>query len=328
MRSRNRRELIALLGGAAAALPLAGHAQQTARHWRVGWLSTGSGPGIFRKIFLQALQELGYIEGHNLPTAYRWAAGSNERTSEFAADLVRTGVDLIVTAGTPATLAAKQATSTIPIVFAAAGAPVEKGLVSSLSRPGGNVTGLALIMDDIKTLEILKEAAPRISRAAFIYDPDTLPGRFGEDWLRLARGRARRLKVDLQPVILRAPNDVDSLFATFPAGADSVLVSNSSINALARRRICALATMRGLPTVSNERMFVDAGCFLSYGEDQADMHRRAATYVHKIFSNTKPADLPVEQPTKFRLVINLKTAKAIGLDVPPMLLARADEVIE
>jgi putative tryptophan/tyrosine transport system substrate-binding protein len=324
----NRRELIALLGGAAAALPLAGHAQQTARHWRVGWLSTGPGPGIFTQSFLQGMQDLGYVEGRNLTIEYRWAAGSKERMTEFAADLARTGVDLIVTAGTPATLAAKQATSTIPIVFAAAGAPVEKGLVSSLSHPGGNVTGLALIMDDIKTLEILKEAAPRILRAAFIYDPDTLPGRFGEDWLRLARGRSRRLKVDLQPVVLRTPNDVDSVFAAFPAGVDSVVVSNSSINALARRRICTLAAMRGLPTVSIERMFVDAGCFLSYGEDQVDMHRRAATYVHKIFTNTKPADLPVEQPTKFRLVINLKVAKAIGLDVPSMLLARADEVIE
>jgi putative ABC transport system substrate-binding protein len=323
-----RREFITLLGGAAAVLPLTAHAQQTARLWRVGWLSAGSGPGAFTKSFLQGMQELGYVEGRNLAIEYRWAAGSNERMAEFAQDLVRTGVDLIVTAGTPATLAAKQATSTIPIVFAAAGAPIEKGLVISLGHPGGNVTGLALLVDDIKTLQILKEAIPRISRSAFIYDPDTLPGRFGDDWLRLARGRSRRLKVDLQPVVLRASNDADQVFATLPAGVDSLLVENSAVNAVARRRICALAAMRRLPAVSTERSFADAGCFLSYGEDQVDMHRRAATYVHKIFKGTNPADLPVEQPTKFQLVINLKTAKALGLDVPPMLLARADEVIE
>jgi putative ABC transport system substrate-binding protein len=274
------------------------------------------------------MQERGYVEGKNLNIEYRWAAGKNERLEQFAADLVRTGVDLIVTAGTPATLAAKLATSTIPIVFAAAGAPIEKGLVISLGHPGGNVTGLALLVDDIKTLQILKEAIPRISRSAFIYDPDTLPGRFGDDWLRLARGRSRRIKVDLQPVVLRASNDADQVFATLPAGVDSLLVENSAVNAVARRRICALAAMRRLPAVSTERSFADAGCFLSYGEDQVDMHRRAATYVHKIFKGTNPADLPVEQPTKFQLVINLKTAKALGLDVPPMLLARADEVIE
>jgi putative tryptophan/tyrosine transport system substrate-binding protein len=325
-----RRELITMLGGAGwlATCPLAAHAPEMARRWRVGWLSPSSGPGAVTKSFVQAMEALGYFEGRNLTMEYRWAAGNSKRMNELAEDLVRTPVDLIVTAGTPATLAAKHTTSTIPIVFAAAGAPIEKGLVSSLSRPGGNVTGLALIMDDIKTLEILKEAAPRISRTAFIYDPETLPGRFGDDWLRLARGRSRRLGVELQPVILRIPNDTDQLFATLPTGIDSLLISNSSVNVQARRRICTMAATRGLPSASNERFFADAGCFLSYGESQLDMHRRAASYVHRIFSGTRPADLPVEQPTKFELAINLKTAKALRLEIPPMLLARADEVIE
>jgi len=246
----------------------------------------------------------------------------------FAADLVSKRVDLIVTAGTPATLAAKQATSTIPIVFAVAGAPVEKGLVGSLSHPGGNVTGLALITDDIKTLQILKEAAPRISRVAFIYDPDTLPGQFGENWLSRALSRSRTLKLDLQPVTLRNPSSTEDLFAALPPGTDALLVGNSATNALARRRICDFAAQRKMPTVSTERAFVDAGCLMSYGEDQRDMFRRAAGYVDKILKGVKPADLPVEQPTRFRLVINLKTAKALGLEIPLTLLARADEVIE
>jgi putative ABC transport system substrate-binding protein len=172
----NKREFITLVGGAAVARPMAARAQQSPRVWRIGWLSPNFGPGASTQAFLQVMRERGYVEGQNLTIEYRWAAGKDEQMASFAADLVSKRVDLIVTAGTPATLAAKQATSTIPIVFAVAGAPVEKGLVGSLSHPGGNVTGLALITDDIKALEILKEAAPRISRVAFIYDPDTLPG--------------------------------------------------------------------------------------------------------------------------------------------------------
>jgi putative ABC transport system substrate-binding protein len=274
------------------------------------------------------MRDRGYVEGQNLAVEYRWAANSDEQMADLAADLVRKGVDLIVTAGTAATLAAKQATATIPIVFAVAGAPVEKGLVDSLAHPGGNVTGLALIMDVLKALEILKEAAPRVSRVAFIYDPSTVPGGFEEGWLNRVRARSRALKVDLQPVILQKPNEIDRVLAALADGVNALLVDNSATNALARRRICTLAAERRMPAVSTERAFADAGCLLSYGEDQRDMFRRAAGHVDRILKGAKPADLPVEQPTRFRLVLNLKTAKAIGLDVPPMLLARADEVIE
>jgi ABC-type uncharacterized transport system substrate-binding protein len=323
-----RREFITLLGGAAAAWPCAARAQKSPRVWRIGWLSPNSGPGPSTQAFLQVMRERGYVEGQNLVIEYRWVAGKDEQMADFAAELVSKRVDLIVTAGTPATLAAKEATATIPIVFAAAGAPVEKGLVGSLSHPGGNVTGFALITDDIKTLEILKEAAPRIARVAFIYDPDTLPGQFGENWLSRARGRSRTLKLDLQPVTLRNASGTEELFAALPPGTDALLVGNSAINALARRRICALAAQRKMPAVSTERAFVEAGCLMSYGEDQRDMFGRAAGYVDKILKGAKPADLPVEQPTRFRLVINLKTAKAIGIEIPPTLLARTDEVIE
>jgi putative ABC transport system substrate-binding protein len=323
-----RREFITLLGGAAAACPLAAYAQRGERVWRIGWLSPASGPGRMTQSFLQGMQERGYVEGKNLNIEYRWSAGKNEPLEQLAVELVRTGVDVIVTVGTPATLAAKLATSTIPIVFAAAGAPIEKGLVSSLARPGGNVTGLALITDDIKSLEILKEIVPRVSRAAFIYDPNTLPGRFGEAWLSGARARSRRLKVDLRPVTLSNPDDASHVLAALPTTADALLIGNSTNNILVRGRICTLAAQRRLPTASNERAFADPGCLMSYGEDQRDMHRRAATYVDKIFKGAKPTDLPVEQPTKFQLVINLKAAKALGLTVPDTVLARADEVIE
>jgi putative ABC transport system substrate-binding protein len=245
-----------------------------------------------------------------------------------AQELVGAGVDVIVTAGTPATLAAKQATSSIPIVFASAGGPVQKGIVESLASPGGNVTGLALLTDDLKPLEILKEAAPAVTRVAFIYDPDTLPGAFGEEWLRRTRARSRALRLELQPVILRDPNLTKQVFDGLPAGTNALLIANSSTNALARGQICTLAAQRRLPTASIERAFAETGCLISYGEDQRDMHQRAAGYVDRIFKGAKPSDLPVEQPTRFQLVINLKAANAIGLTVPPMMLTRADEVIE
>src|SRR5262245_12936452 len=204
----NRRALVFALGSIATC-PFTARAQQPGRVWRIGWLSPGSGPNVLTRSFLQGLQELGYVEGQNFVVEYRWAAGKDELITEFAADLVRAGVDVIVTGGTPAALAAKQVTTTIPIVFATAGAPVEKGIVGSLRHPGGNVTGLALLTDEIKTVQILQEAGPRISRVAFIYNPNTLPGEFGESWLGRARARSRTLKLDLQPVALRAPNEAD-----------------------------------------------------------------------------------------------------------------------
>jgi putative ABC transport system substrate-binding protein len=322
-----RRAFILTLGCAAAALPLAALAQQ-GRVRRIGWLSPGSGPSDATRSFIQSAREQGYVEGENLLVEYRWAAGNSARLADLAEELVRASVDVIVTVGSPATLAAKRATSSIPIVFAAAGAPIQKGIVASLANPGGNVTGLALITDDIKALEILKEAAPAISRAAFLYDPDTLPGAFGEDWLKRARARARRLKVELGLVAFRDPSRIDQVFAALPAGTNALLLENSATNALARRRICALAAQRGIPTASVERTFADAGCLMSYGEDQLDMHRRAAGYVSKVLKGARPAELPVEQPTRFRLVVNLKTAGQLGLEMAPTFIARADEVIE
>jgi ABC-type uncharacterized transport system substrate-binding protein len=322
-----RRQFITLLGGAAT-WPLSGWAQQGERVRRIGWLSPGTGPGDASQAFLGALRERGYMEGKNFFVEYRWAAGKTERLRELAEELVRAGVDIIVTVGSPATTAAQQATSSIPIVFAAAGGPVQKGIVAGLANPGGNVTGLALITDEIKALEILKEAVPAISRSAFIYDPETLPGVFGKDWLQRARGRARRLKIELDLVVSRDPERVDQVLAALPARTDALLLQNSATNAIARRRICAFAAQRRIPTASIERAFADTGCLLSYGEDRLDMRRRAAVYVDKILKGAKPADLPVEQPTHFKLVINLKTAGQLGLEVPATLLARADEVIE
>jgi ABC-type uncharacterized transport system substrate-binding protein len=322
-----RRTFLAGLG-TAVAWPLAAPAQQPSRVRRIGWLSAGSAPGPMAQGFLQAIRELGYVDGENLRIEYRFAGGKAERLGELAAELVAAGVDVIVTAGTPATLAAKQATASIPIVFAAAGAPVEKGLVASLANPGGNVTGFALITDDLKPLEILKEAVPTISRVAFLYDPDTLPGAFGEDWLNRTQARARRLRVDLQPVILRRPDGARQVLDALPGGTDALLIANTATNAQARRPICTVAAQRRLPSASIERAFAEAGCLMTYGEHQADMHRRAAGYVDRILKGAKPADLPVEQPTRFQLVVNLKTATALGLTLPPLLLTRADEVIE
>jgi ABC-type uncharacterized transport system substrate-binding protein len=314
--------------GSVLACPLGARAEEGARVRRIGWLSPGSGPSDAMRGFLQTLRERGYTEGENLLIEYRWAAGNTARLTELAEDLVRARVEVIVTAGSPATLAAKQATSSIPIVFAAAGGAIPKGIVASLANPGGNVTGQALVTDDIKALEILKEGAPAISRVAFVYDPATLPGAFGEEWLKGARARARRLKVELVLAPLRDPARSDEVFATLPAGTNALLIQNSATNAQARRRICSGASQRRLPTASVERAFADAGCLMSYGEDQLDMYRRAAVYVDRILKGAKPADLPVEQPTHFKLVINLKTAGLLGLELPATFLARADEVIE
>ena len=203
-----RRDFIKAIAGSAAAWPLPARAQKANRVRRIGWLSAGAGPGVFTRSFLEGMRERGYAEGQNLVIEYRWAEFKTERMAELAADLVRTGVELIVTGGTPATLAAKQASSSVPIVFGAAGGPVEKGLVASLAHPGGNATGLALITDDIKALEILKEMVPKISRVAFIYDPNTLPGSFGQDWMRRARARVRTLSLELHPVAVRNPDDI------------------------------------------------------------------------------------------------------------------------
>ncbi len=321
-----RREFLSALGSAAVSWPLAARAQQ--KVWRIGYLSSLSGPSAMSRSFVQGLRELGHIEGENLIVEYRLAMGKNERLPELAADLVRARVDLIATEGTPSTKAAMQATSTIPIVFGSLQDPVEKGIVASLAHPGGNVTGNALIADHSKALEQLKGVLPGASHVAFIYDPATRPGAYGEAKLKEIQDQARTLDITVQAVALRDPEEIDRVFAVLPAGTNALLLENSVINLLADERICALAAQRGLPAVGTLHEFADAGCLMSYGENLPDNYRRAASNADKIFKGAKPGDLPVQQAVTFELVVNLRTAKALGLTIPEAFLVRADEVIE
>jgi putative tryptophan/tyrosine transport system substrate-binding protein len=324
--ARSVHRLIA--AAALALLPLLAGAQAAEKIPRIGYLAIAAGPDDSSQGFLQGLRELGYVEGQNLVIEYRWAAGRNERLPELAAKLVSANVDLIVTAGTPATLAAKQATPAIPIVFNAA-APVEKGIVASLARPGGNLTGIALVSFVTKSLELLKEAAPGVSSVAFLYDPATLVGAVGGvAGLRPFQDGARTIGITLEPAALHEPDETDGVFAALPADTNGLLLENSGVNILARDRICALAAQRRLPAAGNALSFARAGCLISYGEDIIDISRRKAGYVDRILKGAQPADLPVEQPTKFDLIINLKTAKELGLTIPRSLFARAEEVIE
>jgi putative ABC transport system substrate-binding protein len=255
---------------------------------------------------------------------YRFADGHSERLPELAADLVRAHVDVLVTFGTPATLAAMQATGTIPIVSPVAGRLVETGIVKSLARPGGNVTGLTTQVGELKLYQLLKEAAPKVSRVAYLYDPASAPRGLAE---RL-NSEAQAVKVELQMVAFGDSHEVAQAFAEFRRGTNGLVVERSTPLLVRADEICRLALQRGIPAISHGRAFANAGCLMFYGENVDDMNRRAATYVDKILKGAKPADLPVEQPTKFDLVINLKTAKALGLTIPPSLLGRADEVIE
>ncbi len=327
-----RREFIAVLSGAAVAWPLGGSAQQAAKIARIGYLTgnLAANPHT-REAFLQGLRDLGYIEDRNLEIEYRDVEGKYERLPALAAELVALKVDVILAAGTPQPLAAKQATRTIPIVFAGAADPVGSGLVTSLARPGGNVTGLSLLSPELvgKCLELLKQAVPGVSRVAVLWQPGGSGERTEKDMLKGAEVAGRALGVRLQFVEARGPADFDRAFSDMTrarAGALTVLASNMILGE--RRRLANLAAKNRLAAVYPLREFVDAGGLMAYGPDLVDVFRRAATYVDKILKGAKPADLPVEQPTRFELVINLKTAKALGLQIPPTLLTRADEVIE
>jgi ABC-type uncharacterized transport system substrate-binding protein len=324
-----RRFLVTSLVGALAA-PLVAEAQQAAKIARIGWLGDKpAGNPHLREAFLQGLRDLGYVEGRNLVIEYRSAEGKYERFPARAAELVALKVDVIVAPGTPAALAAKQVTTTLPIVFIAVGDPVTSGLV--ISRPGGNVTGSSILDPDLvgKCLEQLKQAVPTVNRVAVLWHPGGFPERTEKDILEGAEVAARSLGVQLQFFEARGSTDFDRAFSEMTrarAGALTVLSSLMLFNE--RRRLVDLAAKNRLPAVYTARDFVDAGGLMAYGASRADMFRRAATYVDKILKGTKPGDLPVEQPTKFELVINLKTAKALGLTIPPSLLARADQVIE
>jgi putative ABC transport system substrate-binding protein len=328
-----RRRFIEVIAGGLVAAPLAAEAQQAVKIARIGFLTPNmaASPPHVREAFLQGLRDLGYVEGRNVVIEYRDAEGKSERFPALAAELVALKVDVIVAPGTPAALAAKQATRTLPIVFPIAGDPVTSGLVTSLARPGGNVTGLSILDPDLvgKCLEQLKQAVPGVSGVAVLWQPGGLGERTDKDMLKGAEVAARALGVRLQFVEARGPADFDRAFSEMTrarAGALTVLPSTMFLHE--RRRLVDLAARNRLPAVYPWREAVDAGGLMAYGANIADLFRRAATYVDKILKGAKPADLPVEQPTKFELVINLKTAKALGLTIPQSVLGRADQVIE
>ena len=327
-----RRDFIAAIGGAAAVWPFAVRAQQPAMPV-IGYLGVGSSDTeVSLAAFRQGLSEAGYAEGQSMTIHYRWAEGNPERFPALAAELAMLKVHVIVTAGgTLAAIAAKRATATIPIVFTAVGDPVEEGLVANLARPGGNVTGFSVTLPDLigKFLELIKEAVPGASRVALLLKPDAMPDRAREVRLQEADASARALGVKLQVFEARGREDFSGVFSDISkARADALVVWPTPLFQLERRRLSDLAAEHRLPAVFPYRNYVEAGGLMSYGPNPPDLSRRAAIYVGKILKGTKPSDLPVEQPTKFELVINLKTAKALGISVPASLLARADEVIE
>ena len=319
-----------LLGGLFS--PVGTEAQQAAKIARIGYLgaNVAASPHM-QEAFLQGLRDLGYVEGRNVVIESRSAEGKLERLPALAAELVALKVDVIVVGGTSQALAAKQATRTLPIVLATSLDPVTDGLVTSLARPGGNVTGLSLLAPELvgKRLELLTQAVPGISRVAVLWHPGAFGDRTEKDMLKAAEVAARGLAVRLQFLEARGPDDFDRAFSEMTrarAGALTVLPSPMFLGE--RRRLADLAAQNRLPAVYPFRESVDAGGLVSYGPDFVDLFRRAATYVDKILKGAKPGDLPVEQPTKFELVINLKAAKALGLTIPQSVLARADHVVE
>jgi len=329
----DRRSFLAGTGAVLLAAPLAAEAQQAAKIARIGYLAPnpGADPHV-KEAFRQGLRDLGYVEGRNVVIEYRDAEGKSERLPALAAELVALKVDVIVApASTLAVLAAKQATRTLPIVFIGTADPVASGLVTSLARPGGNVTGLSNLAPELvgKWLERLTQAVPGVSRVAALWQPGILGERTEKDMLTRAEVAVRALGVRLQFVEARGPEDFERAFSDISrARADALTVLPSSMFNSERRRLVDLAAKHRLPAVYQWRHFVDAGGLMSYGPNRPDWYRRAATYEDKILKGAKPADLPVEQPTKFELVINLKTAKALGLTIPQSLLLRADEVIQ
>jgi putative tryptophan/tyrosine transport system substrate-binding protein len=320
----NRRRFLQTVSAGLFAAPRA-----EAQPARIGFLAAGT-PAESTAIdsFRQGLRERGYVEAQNVVIEFRGADGKYERLPELAAVLIRLRVDVIVALATQAALAAKNATRTLPIVFVYVGDPVGTGLVTSLARPGGNATGLSTLHPEFvgKHLQLLKEVVPNVSRVAVLWNP-TNPG--GAPLLREAKAAARSLGVELQVLEARGPGDFAPAFTTMTAAsAGALLVLTDSMVFLQRDRVVDLARKHRLPAIYGLRQFADAGGLLAYDVSLADSARRAASFVDKILKGAKPADLPVEQPTKFDLVINLKTAKALGLTIPPALLGRADHVIE
>jgi putative ABC transport system substrate-binding protein len=324
--------LVTMLALVILTVPLAAHAQPTTKVYRIGRLSAGPPPprppaGL--KAFQQGLRDLGYVEGQNLVIEYRYAEGSPERLHDLAAELVRLPVDVIVAVGASGTRAAQQATRTIPIVMAGNYDPVGQGFVASLARPGGNITGVSFLGTELlgKRLEILKETVPHSARIAVLANP-TSPGH--QPLLHNLTMAAGALGLQLHVVEVHRAEELDSAFtAMTQAGADALVVfAEPQLIDPLRGRIADLAAKSRLPTIYNAKTSVDAGGLMSYGPSPLDINRHVAVYVDKILKGANPADLPVEQPTKFELVINLKAAQAIGLTIPPSVLFQADEVIQ
>jgi putative tryptophan/tyrosine transport system substrate-binding protein len=324
----DRRGVMTLLGGAAAAWPLAARAQPSGKTYRIGFL----GPGSYaeRKRDIDALQtglrRLGYEEGKNIVIEYRWADGRYERLPELTAELVKLNVDVLVTVGTPGALAAKQATSTIPIVLAAVGDPVAAGIVDSLARPGGNVTGLTFFFVEIcaKRVELIKEAIPALSRIAVLINPANPSHLLA---LSAMQGMASALGVELVPVEARGLDDIADMIVATTRRAPGLVTIDDPLFISIARQIAELALQNSVPMIGFKPQ-AEAGALMEYGVDLADLYFRSAAFVDKILKGTRPADLPIERAVKFELVVNLKTAKRLGVELPTSVLIRADEVIE
>jgi putative ABC transport system substrate-binding protein len=324
-----RREFITLLGGAAVAWPIAARAQQQ-KVWRIGMLDTASRElnSANLAVFYKELRDFGYVEGQNLIIEYRSADGRNERLPDLVSELLRLNVDLIVVRGTPEVLAIKNATSTIPVVMSAVVDPVGLGVAASLRRPGGNITGMSSIVTELeaKRVELLKELVPGMKRMALLGDFRNSAVAMQWDEVQIA---ARSLGIEAQRFDVRSAADVNRAFeVAIREHVDAIRVGVDGVTRPNRRLIIDLAAMHKLPTIYAAREFADDGGLIAYAANYAHLYLRAASFVDKIFKGANPADIPVEQPTKFDLIVNLKTAKALGLTVPYTLLARADEVIE
>jgi len=327
-RSTRRAFLIAALGAGALAAPLALFAQQPKKIPRIGWLQLHAHSESRHAAFLQGLRELGYVEGQNLVIERRAAGGKEDRLPALAAELIRLRVDVLVALEPPAVIAVKNSTTTIPIVMRSTDDPVEREWVASLARPGGNITGVTSFSMALigKRMELLREMLPNLSRVAVLWNPDepaTAPS------FHKITAAARALGMQVQSLETRSATDFETAFnAAVKARAGALFPLRSPLIVEERKHIAELALKRKLPAIYDDREFVEAGGLMSYGTNLADSYRRAATYVDKILKGAKPSDLPVEQPTRFELVINMKTAKALGLTIPQTILVRADRVIE
>jgi ABC-type uncharacterized transport system substrate-binding protein len=326
----NRRAFITLISGAVAAWPLGTRAQQPGKMYRIGFLgnSTAALEGSLVGSLREGLRDLGYVEGQNILIEYRWAEGQYEQFPALIAELLAQRVEVIVTAGTPASLAVKNATTSVPLVMVAVGDPVTTGLVASLARPGGNITGLTSTSEELdgKRLELLREVIPKLSHVAVFWNPEN-PTLLTS--LKEMRAAAQVLGIKVQVLEVRTPADLEETFkAIVRERPGALLVMGDRLFLHNRQRIMDFATKQRLPVVPGHPELVEAGGLMSYGASYPGMHRRAAYFVDRILKGAKPADLPVERPVKFELVLNLKAAKTLGLEVPPQLIARADEVIE